>query len=85
MDISIQGSGYKGGGGVKNLEKLRYVLCERSLVFSKGGLTGGHSRGSPSVSCIERKYNRMDIEINISGRDIENKTFGQIFLKSKKF
>jgi hypothetical protein len=22
--------------------------------------TGGHSRGSPSVSCIEKKYNRMD-------------------------
>ncbi len=29
-----------------------------SLKFAE--ITGGHSRGSPSVSCIEKKYNIMD-------------------------
>jgi hypothetical protein len=31
----------------------------KGIGFDAVGYTGGHSRGPPSVGCIEKKYNRM--------------------------
>ncbi len=43
-----------------NMKFFKDWIMEKNFRVLNFETTGGHSRGSPSVSCIEKKYNRMD-------------------------